>query len=223
MRIKLIFSSSDYIFNERLNKDVNGLVNKLLGNGNKYHGSFSRYSVSDFQGAVWGENGFSFPNGGFFFISSDDADFMTSIIGGIMKSGADLYIKNMKYKGMDVCDFEVGKVFDVVRAISPILITDGKKLVTFRDKEFVGLLTEKSRKKLLRCGLDEKKANSLTLELFHVENANTISVKIGEAINIGSRVMMIVKGDKDARKLIYEIGFGKCTGFGFGAVSVNNI
>ena len=63
----------------------------------------------------------------------------------------------------------------------------------------------------------------MTLELFHVENSNTISVKIGEAINIGSRVMMIVKGDKDARKLIYEIGFGKCTGFGFGAVSVNNI
>jgi CRISPR/Cas system endoribonuclease Cas6 (RAMP superfamily) len=32
--------------------------------------------------------------------------------------------------------------------------------------------------------------------------------------------MLGVRGDKEARKKIYELGFGKSTGFGFGAVTI---
>ena len=70
--------------------------------------------------------------------------------------------------------------------------------------------------------MNERKANSLQIELFHPENAETAAIPIGNVINIGSKVMLCVKGNKDARRAIYEFGFGKCTGFGFGAVTVNN-
>ena len=220
MRIKLNFSNSKFVFNEFLNKEVNGFINKLLGEGNKYHGRFSRYSVSSIQGAVWNGDVYTFPNGGSVYISSDDAEFISLIIGGIM-SASNLKIRDMKYINMEICDFEVGKSYDIVRTISPILISDGEKLLTFRDENFLETLIKKSRKKLISCGLNEKIANTLELELFHLEKANTLSIKIGDAVNIGSRVMLIAKGDRKARKLIYELGFGKCTGFGFGAVSLN--
>lgn len=34
--------------------------------------------------------------------------------------------------------------------------------------------------------------------------------------------MLIVKGNKNARKQLYNMGMGRCTGFGFGFVEVRN-
>lgn len=220
MRIKVNFSSSKLVINDSLNKEVNGFINTVLGHGNKYHGSVSRYSVSSMQGATKCEGGYSFPNGSYLYIASDDGEFMGAIMSGLM-SNTDLHVRDMRYINIEICDYDIGSKFDLVRAISPILISDGKKLVTFKDANFVELLTEKSRKKLIYFGMNERKANSLKLSLFHPENAKTASIPVGEAVNIGSKVMLYVEGHKDARKLIYELGFGKCTGFGFGAVSVN--
>ena len=45
-------------------------------------------------------------------------------------------------------------------------------------------------------------------------------VEVKKQKNICSQVMLIVKGDKDIRKKMYELGFGKSTGFGFGAVTI---
>ena len=221
MRIKVIFSSSKVIFNESLNKEVNGFINKILGEGNKYHGTISRYSISSLQGAVKNGNGYSFPNGSYLFISSSDGEFIGTVISGLINN-QHLHIRDMEYIKMEICDYNVGSRFDLVRTISPILISEGNRFVTFKDDNFIELLTEKSIKKLIYSGLDEKKANTLKLQLFHAENAKTASIPIGEAVNIGSKVMLYVEGNKDARKLIYELGFGKCTGFGFGAVTINN-
>ena len=220
MRIKVNFSSSKILFYESANKEVNGFINKVLGEGNKYHGNVSRYSISSLQGAVKNGDGYSFPNGAYLYIASDDGGFIGAIMSGLM-SNKDLHVRDMKYINIEICDYDIGSRFDLVRAISPILVTDGKRLVTFKDANFIDLLTEKSRKKLIYFGMDEKKANTLKLSLFHPENAKTASIPIGKAVNIGSKVMLYVEGHKDARKLIYELGFGKCTGFGFGAVSVN--
>ena len=220
MRLKLNFSNSKNVFNESLNKEVNGFINKVLGEGNKYHGNISRYSVSSLQGAVKNSNGYSFPNGSYLFISSDDGEFIGSIMQGLITK-SDLHIRDMHYIGIEICDHAIGSKFDLVRTISPILISDGKKQITFKDANFIELLTQKSRKKLVFFGMNERMANSLEMELFHSENAETAAIPIGKAINIGSKVMLCVKGHKDARKMIYELGFGKCTGFGFGAVTVN--
>lgn len=220
MRIKVNFSSSEAVFNDSLNKEVNGFINRILGKGNKYHGNISRYSISSLQGATKKDNGYSFPNGSYLFIASDDGEFIGKIMSGLM-SNEDLYIRDMRYTNIEICDYDIGSKFDLVRTISPILVSDGRRMVTYKDDDFIDILTKKSRKKLIYFGLDGKKANSLKLRLFHPENAKTASIPIGKAVNIGSKVMLYVEGHKDARKLIYEVGFGKCTGFGFGAVTVN--
>ena len=38
------------VFDKPLNKEVNGLINRCLGENNKYHGKFSNYCISSMQG-----------------------------------------------------------------------------------------------------------------------------------------------------------------------------
>lgn len=222
-RLKLNFSASNNRFRGVLNKKVNGFIHSLLGEGNKYHGTFSDYSISSMQGAVWNDDDtYSFPNGASVFVSSNNQDFINAIAVGLV-SNKDLSIDDMHFTGFEVFEYKLRKEYDIVRAISPILVsTTERRMLTFKDDGFIDLLREKSIKKLILAGVDERKANSIKFELFHPENARSICVKIGDAVNIGSRAMFIVRGNKQARETLYSMGLGKCTGFGFGAVSVNN-
>lgn len=223
MKIKLLFDCNSKLFHKPLNEEVNGFLNNVLGDGNKYHGTFSRYSVSSMQGGRMDKDGvLNFPNGGYVFVSSDDSEFMVTLLKGLAAKQKNLYVLDMKYKGMELCDFKVNERFDLVRSISPILISDGKKAVTFNDDNFFELVREKSIKKLIKCGYDEKLVNTLEINPFHPEKYKTKMVEINGVKNIGSRVMFCISGDKTVRKALYELGIGKCTGFGFGAVSINN-
>ena len=38
MRIKINFKENDKLVTQRLNKEVNGFINRLLGENNEYHG-----------------------------------------------------------------------------------------------------------------------------------------------------------------------------------------
>ena len=220
MFIKLFFKGTNETFSKPLNEEVNGLINKWLGKENKYHGTFSRYCVSSMQGGSMSKDGIlSFKDGGYVVVSSDDVQFISTLLKGIMMETNGL-VKSMKYYKMEMGEFEPYKDYDIVRTISPILISNKEKTLTFKDKDFIPELTKRSIKKLINCGVDEKSASTLSLELFHQENAKTKMVEVKKQKNICSQVMLIVKGDKDIRKKMYELGFGKSTGFGFGAVTV---
>ena len=222
-RIKLNFCGSNNIFNEPLNKKVNGFIQSILGSDNAYHGTFSDYSISSVQGAVWNEdNSYSFPNGCSIYISSNDQDFINKVVVGVM-SNKEASICGMKFIGFEVLDYNVYKSYDIVRAISPILVsTPDRRMLTFKDENFIEVLRTKTIKKLMLAGIDERAAKSIKFELFHPEKAKTTCTKIGESVNIGSKVMFIISGSRKARRTLYNMGIGKCTGFGFGAVSVNN-
>ena len=223
MRIKVNFGNNSKPISKPLNKEVNGFLNAVLGEKNKYHGSFSRYSISSMQGGVMDKDGtLNFPNGGFVFISSDDYDFIANVLKGLSTKQEELHVLDMKYKNMEISDFIVNDKFDLVRSISPIFITIKRTPITFKDSGFVDILTKKSVEKLIKCGYDEKLANTIKIKLFHPENAATKVVEIGKAKNLANKVMLYVEGDKTMRKALYEIGLGKSTGFGFGAVNINN-
>ena len=223
MRIKLNFDPNTKPIHNPLNKEVNGFINNVLGIGNEYHGKFSRYSVSSMQGGHMDKNGvLNFPNGGYVFVSSDSDEFISKFLRGISKKRNLLYVFDMKYKSMDIKDFKVNERFDLVRTISPILLSSkDKKVLTFQDEEFISILTEKSKKKLIKCGYDKNLVDTLNMRLFHPENSRTKMVQVGEQKNIASKIMLYVEGDKSVRKALYELGIGKCTGFGFGSVSIN--
>jgi len=128
----------------------------------------------------------------------------------------------MRYEKMEINDFIVNEKYDLVRTISPLLLSSKGKVITFKDADFIETLLEKTLKKLIKCGYDEKLVKTLNIKPFHFENAKTKMVQVGKQKNIGSNVMLYVEGNKKIRKALYEIGLGKCTGFGFGALSINN-
>ena len=223
MRFKLNFSKNSKPISKPLNEEVNGFLNNVLGDKNKYHGTFSRYSISSMQGGNMDKNGvLNFPNGGYIFISSDDYSFIANVLKGLSAKQDELYVFDMKYQSMEISDFIVNEKFDLVRAISPIMVSLNGKNLTFKDDEFISVLIDKSIKKLINCGYDEKLAKTINIKLFHPENAKTKMVEIGKAKNIANKVMLYVEGDKTMRKALYELGIGKCTGFGFGAVNINS-
>ena len=45
------------VFDRPLNKEVNGLINRCLGENNKYHGKFSNYCISQMQGGKMNKEG----------------------------------------------------------------------------------------------------------------------------------------------------------------------
>ena len=219
MRIKIYFNSSDSVFKHPFNKKVNGFINKVLGANNNYHGKTSRYSVSPLLGAVKVDGGFSFPNGAHLYISSDDSEFITRIMIGLME-GNGTKIEDMYYVRTVICDFNVGSVYDLVRT-APLLLNYNGRVITVKDNDFTEILVRKTRKKLIHYGLSERIANTLNFKLFHEEKAKTVAIPIGNVINIGSKVMLVAEGSKKARRMAYELGLGKCTGFGFGSVTLN--
>lgn len=222
MRIKIRLSSTSRVFSEPMNVMVNGFVQKLLGEFNEYHGKFSRYSVSSLRGGiVVNGSDLSFPNGSYFWISSDDDEFMSRVCGGI-RNIASSDIGGMKYVGMDIDDFVLNKSFDLVRCDS-LIVKDKDIAYTYSDDKFLDILLEKSKKKLLHCGYDAGLVESLSIELFHPECSKVRIIKIRNVPNICSKVMFLVRGDVRIRRALYENGFGMCTGFGFGGVTLNKV
>lgn len=223
MRIKLNFKPNKEPINNPLNEAVNGFINMVLGKDNKYHGKFSPYSVSSMQGGKMDKNGvLNFPNGGYIYVSSIDDMFMQDFLLGLPDFGSEAYLLDMKYDGYEILDFVVNRKYDIVRTISPIITKEHDRLITFHDSDFTDYITQKSVKKLINNGIDEKIANSLKIKLFHPENAKTKLVAVKNQQNIANQVMFIIEGNKKARLSLYELGIGKCTGFGFGAVEINN-
>ena len=211
----------DAVFIGSLNKEVNGFINRSLGKENKYHGHFSNYCVSTMQGGKMNREGIIFfSDGGYIQVSSSDKDFINDLVSGIVTNSDNLSIGSLQYKSIDIDEFRPFKEYDIIRTISPLYLSNKGRSLTFKDDNFIEVLTEKSRKKLIHNGLSERVANTLSFNLFHPENAKTKMIEIGKQKNICSQIMLYVKGNKKARVMLYEMGLGKCTGFGFGAVTI---
>ena len=225
MRIKINFIGNDKPVTQRLNKEVNGFINRLLGENNEYHGKFSNYSVSPMLGYIIDKEHhcLSYPEGAYIFVSSNDVTFMEKIINGLCFLSGDVFVGPLqlnKEKMFEIDNFSVAKYYDIVRTNGPVIVKDDRKPVTFKDEEFLPILREKSIKKLIHNGIAEKDANSIKIELFHPEHARTEMHEIGRQKNIASRVMFRISGNIHARQTLYELGLGVSTGFGFGSVSL---
>lgn len=223
MVLKIYFNSSNEEFNKPLNKEVNGFIMKLLGKDNEYHGNQSYYCVSSIQGGVCNDNGMtSFPNGAMVAVSANEPQIIGNIVESLINKPSELNIGSLTYKMMEMTEYSPFSDYDVIRNISPISLKHNGKFYTCEDDEFIDVLQKHCINKLINSGVEESVAKTITLEPFHFEDAKKVCVKIGEAKNISSNVMLVVKGNKNARKHLYNMGMGRCTGFGFGFVEVRN-
>ena len=225
MRIKIIFNGCNKSFNDSIIEKVNGFVNYCLGENNEYHGKFSNYAVSSLQGGKMDKNGvLTFKDGAYLYVSSLNMNFISMFMTKLLSS-------NKGVDEMTVKSFEIERIvphneYDIIRTISPILLTVSKdrkkRIVTIKDNDFFDVLTEQSKKKLIKEGFSESKVNTLTIEPFHIENAKTKCVIIKGIPNIASKIMAVVKGEPEIREALYDMGLGKSTGYCFGSVTINS-
>ena len=179
--------------------------------------------IASIQGGVCNDNGTtSFPNGAIVAVSSNNPLFISIIIDSLISNTSELKIASLTYEKMEMTEYNPFSEYDVVRSISPISLKSNGRFCTCEDSNFVSVLQKHCINKLIQSGVSEKAANTITIEPFHFEGARKVCVKIDEAKNISSNVMLIVKGNKNARKQLYNMGMGRCTGFGFGFVEVRN-
>ena len=218
MRIKLKFSPSKIPFTEPTQNIVNSCIHRILGKDNKYHNSFSNYSVSSLFGGMIVDNQMIYPNGAHFYVSSFNNEFIEQIMFKIIDCNVEM--RDMKLIGIDIESFNVHNDYDIIRTISPILLKDKERVVTFQDEDFINILTEKSKIKLLKCGFSKNDVETLKFEPFHFENARLKFPKVKNVVNKSSQVMLIVKGKKEIRLALYKMGLGKSTGSGFGAIEI---
>ena len=221
MRIVIKVGPSFKEINGSMNDLVNGFVHNILGPGNKWHDTFSPYSISTLHGGKLNkETGFfSFPEGGKFVISSDNQEFLGDIFAGLA-SVTDGKIGTMPFLGFETYSCGASTKFDLVR-IENIRLKDNGKEITFKDDDYLPKLREHCIKKLIKNGIPEKDALTFKLEPFHPENWKVKYVKMktgtkSENVTPSSTIMLIAKGNKEARDKMLSLGYGTSTGSGFG-------
>ena len=218
MRLKLKFSESKIPFTYPTQNAVNSCIHRILGENNKYHNSFSNYCVSSLFGGVIVDNKMTYPNGAHFYVSSLDEELIEKIMFSVINGNVEMC--DMKLIGIDIENFNLHNDYDIIRTISPILLKDNENIITYQDSDFIKVLTEKSKSKLLKNGFSENDVKTLKIEPFHFENARLKFPKVKNVVNKSSQVMLLVRGKKEMRLALYKMGLGKSTGCGFGAIEI---
>lgn len=225
MRLKLYFTKSTTVFNDgRLYDCTLSFLHKILGEDNKYHSSFSQYSITHPLGYEVVKDGITFPKGSHLYINSNDAEFLEDVMSGIVHI-KNLTIGDMRFQGMETDEYKINSNFDYIKTITPILMKSKKtdRFITYEDdSDYFNLLEEQSKNKLLHLGFEKGRVDKLRLIPMDLENSKVKVIKFKKACLPASKLSFIVEGDKELRKNLYEMGFGNLTGCGFGYIGVYN-
>lgn len=221
MRLKLLFSKNDIPVPLSTQSNVNSFIHANLGTDNKYHDSFSDYSISTLQGGYRRSQDIDYPKGGYVFVTTNNMDFINSLTVGLYNGNKTHLGWGMEYKGMDIIGLDINKKYDIVFTISPILLKDHqtKRLITVKDDIFVDKLKDNCLKKLSRY-FTPNQLRTFDITLFKGERSKTVNVIVKDIINQCSVVKLVVNGSPKVRETLYGLGLGNSTGCGFGAVKV---
>lgn len=224
MRIQLTFKGKAKIPKNRVNKKVNGFINKVLGGNNPYHGTISHCSVSKLQKyTTTDDNCYLFEDGAYITVSSANNKFISDFVSGLILAKDSFKIEGLVFDKFEIDEIKVNRKYDIIRTTSPIILKDKDgRFCIFKDDNFIETLTNKSRKKLMHNGVAEDVANTLEFKLFHPEKAYLAYIEFDGKKTLSSNVMLVVKGNRLARKKIYEMGLGASTSFCYGSVKVAN-
>ena len=218
MRIHLKLSPNREIVPYNYQQSLVGAFHRWIGE-NELHDDTSMYSLSQLSNGRRTKNGFTFPNGCEFFISSPLQSFHQQVIQGVF-NGADIRW------GMKVEEVTMKMTPDFgskhrFLAQSPILIKrniEGQKHQQYyypKDKISDTYLTETLQYKLAKQGL----TTDVHVAFDHTYHNPIIKMVKYRDINIkGTLCPVIVEGDPRAVQFAWEVGVGNSTGIGFGAI-----
>lgn len=218
MRIELHLSPNREIVPFNYQAALVGAFHRWLG-PNELHDDTSLYSLSWLQGARKVRNGFDFPRGSTFYISSPNHELFQTLIPNMIKG------THIRW-GMEVTQANIHLTPDFGEqqwfwARSPILIkrnVEGQAHQQYffpKDAEANTLLTETLQYKMKRMGIE------LPVEVKFDPEFRNIKTKLITYKNIDIKATfcpVIVTGDPKAVSFAWDVGVGNSTGLGFGAL-----
>lgn len=195
-----------------------GAFHRWLGE-NELHDDISLYSLSWLEGAVQKRNGFNFPNGGGFFISSPLKELHQKVVNGIFNGQHINWGMNVQEINMQVTP-NFGQHHRFVTQ-SPVFIQrriegcQHPKYFFPTDPEANAYLTETLQRKLQRFGLPSD------VSVAFDPNYKKVGFKKIRFHGLDLRAAfcpVIVEGNERAVQFAWEVGVGNSTGIGFGAL-----
>ena len=197
-------------------RSLTGFLHRCLGK-NELHDGLSLYSLSWFDKVRVKGGALDFPQGGSFFISAPNGDFLKALMQGIQDDPTvnwGMEVESITMRRTP--DFGSHQRFFVQ---SPVLIKrpdeTGSKYYFPQDGEANQYLTETLKTKLSAAGLtdDVEVAFDATFSNPRIKKItyNGIDIK-------GTECPVLVTGDPRAVQFAWEVGVGNSTGIGFGAL-----
>ncbi len=218
MRIYLSLTPNKELVPFNYQQSLVGAFHRWLGE-NELHDDISLYSLSWLNGAHKKENGFDFPRGATFFISSPMQELHQKVVGGIFNGQHIRWGMKVQEVRMRVTPDFGNKHRFVVQ--SPVFIQrkiEGEKKPKYffpSDPAANDYLTETMQHKLQRFDLPPNVSVSFDPDY------QKVSVKKIEFNKLGLKASfcpVIVEGDPRAVAFAWEVGVGNSTGIGFGAL-----
>lgn len=223
MRIKINFKGSNTAYENNNLKQVKGwFEDNVIGRNNDIHNKFSNYSLSPMMGGKRNGKYISYPDGGYVYFTTNSGDLMLKVTMALFNMVNTTKVGDLEYRNFEmVKDFHIHSDYDLVRTISPILLKVNHKQITVNDDCFLSVLKERCVKKLIDNGVSKNDANTLSIDFFHKENAKVVNMQYNNIHNLTTKAMFVIKGNRHAREILYNMGIGSSTGCGFGTVSIN--
>lgn len=225
MRIKIYFEGSNTQFKHNSLHLVKGWFEQtVLGKDNVYHDATNDYSLSPMLEGVRSGNSESFPNGGYVLFTTGNIELFDKVCHSLLLNCCGkTFVGDLKCKYIEMPQITVHSNFDIVRTISPVLLKDKSGVdITINNgvDAFLEKLTITSIKNLIRHGVEPRVAETIKFKVFHPEGAKQTPIFYKNRCNFATKVMLVVTGDINARKKLYDLGLGQSTGCGFGTVLV---
>lgn len=222
MVITIFFEKTDKVLPFNNQHALNGVIHTILGKDNKYHDSFSHYSVSSIQGGKMSQDkkGIIFKDEPYIIVSSLETSFINNFLIGLTKqislNSCDFY--GLKLKRFETTDLVPHTEYDVIITNSPILIKnkDGFKL-TCKNDGWLQAVKDNCIKKLFHSGIVDE---TFDIKVQNPENLKQKTIMVGAIFNPCTSAILTVYGKKNTRKTLYSLGIGNSTGSGFGSVSI---
>ena len=218
MRIYLKLSPNTELVPFNYQQSLVGAFHKWLGK-NEMHDDISLYSLSWLEGAHKVQDGFNFPKGAGFFISSPLKELHQKVVQGIFDGQHIRWGMKVQEVRMRVTP-NFGKHQRFV-AQSPVFIQrriEGRKHQQYffpADPEANDRLTETLQRKLQRFGLPPNVSVSFDPDY---KKVGYKKVRFNHLDLRAAFCPVIVEGDDRGVQFAWEVGVGNSTGIGFGAL-----
>lgn len=221
--IKINFSMPSENIPVSNQKELNSYIHRCVGKNNKFHDAFSNFCISSLQGGKLNTktNTLEFNDNPYILMTAYEGnkEFVKLFLKGAENKENTLF--GMHSINEEFLNYKPNEYYDLVYMASPVLLkarNNGEEIkMTFKDKGFIENLKANCLKKLEHVGIKDE---SFNIEIHNIEKAKVKKIMVGDIFNICTQCSFIVRGKKETRDMLYNLGIGNSTGSGFGMIKI---